>query len=160
MVTRFAPEPSGYMHIGHAKAALLAYHIAKMYKGKMIVRFDDTNPTKERDEFADNILKDLADLGIQGDTLSYTSDHFEAMFAITTKLIETGKVYADDTPLETMRQQRMDGIESACRSKSVQENLVAWQNMIGGKPEGDSFCLRIKLDMTVSDSAEFALTVM
>lgn len=117
VVTRFPPEPSGlymilrdikiylgYLHIGHAKAALLNYHVAQMYKGKMIVRFDDTNPSKEKDEFVDNILKDLDDLGIKSDKLTYTSDYFEQLLDMATALIKKGVIYADDTPVEVMRQ--------------------------------------------------------
>ena len=149
VVTRFPPEPSGYMHIGHAKAALLNYHVAKMYEGKLVIRFDDTNPAKEKDEFADNILKDLEDLGIKGDRLTYTSDYFDNMIQICTLLIQAGKVYADDTPVETMRQERMDGVESKCRSKSIEETMQAWKNMQQGAAESEAYCLRIKLDMKV-----------
>ncbi len=152
VVTRFPPEPSGYLHIGHAKAALLNYHVAKMYEGKLVIRFDDTNPAKEKDEFADNILKDLEDLGIKGDRLTYTSDYFDKMIQICTLLIQAGKVYADDTPVETMRQERMDGIESKCRSKSIEETMKAWENMQQGTAGSEAYCLRIKLDMKVMRS--------
>lgn len=80
VVTRFPPEPSGYMHIGHCKAALLNYHYAKMYKGEMILRFDDTNPTKEKNEFVEAIVEDLKTLGIQYSRLTYTSDYFPKLF--------------------------------------------------------------------------------
>lgn len=76
-MTRFPPEPSGYLHIGHVKAACLNYHYSKMYGGKMLLRFDDTNPAKEKDEFKENIIKDLATLGIVPDSISHTSDHFD-----------------------------------------------------------------------------------
>ena len=77
MVTRFPPEPSGYLHIGHVKAAMLNYHYAKMYEGKMILRFDDTNPMNEKIEFVENILRDLATLEIKPDRITYTSDYFD-----------------------------------------------------------------------------------
>lgn len=161
VVTRFPPEPSGFLHIGHAKAALLNYHIAKQYQGRVIIRFDDTNPSKEKDEFVENILKDLADLGIVGDRVTYTSDYFDKLMHMATSLIESGKVYADDTPVETMRQERMDGVPSKCRNKSVEENMEAWKKMQTVDAEAVVFCLRIKLDMSVGWwSWCFGLTVM
>jgi len=77
VVTRFPPEPSGYLHIGHIKAAMLNYHFAKMYGGKMILRFDDTNPTNEKEEFVENIIKDLATMKIVPDKITHTSDYFD-----------------------------------------------------------------------------------
>jgi glutamyl-tRNA synthetase len=97
VVTRFPPEPSGYLHIGHAKAAMLNQYFAKMYKGKLLIRFDDTNPTKERTEFEETILEDLALLEIHGDAVSHTSDYFDQLYELAVKLIKEGKAYADDT---------------------------------------------------------------
>jgi tRNA synthetases class I (E and Q), catalytic domain len=114
VVTRFPPEPSGYLHIGHAKAATLNKYFAKMYNGRLIIRFDDTNPSKERvsvfdfswlklglwiwqAEFEDTILEDLALLDIQGDVVTHTSDHFDTLYDYAVKLIKSGKAYADDT---------------------------------------------------------------
>jgi glutamyl-tRNA synthetase len=97
VVTRFPPEPSGYLHIGHAKAAILNQYFAEHYKGKLIIRFDDTNPTKERQEFQDSILEDLRLLGIHGDIVTYTSDHFDRLYDEAVKLIKMGKAYCDDT---------------------------------------------------------------
>jgi glutamyl-tRNA synthetase len=99
VVTRFPPEPSGYLHIGHVKAAMLNYHYAKMYEGKMILRFDDTNPAKEKEEYAENIKKDLESLEIYPDQVTHTSDHFENLIKIMTTLISEGKCYCDNTPL-------------------------------------------------------------
>ena len=96
-MTRFPPEPSGYLHIGHAKAAMLNQYFAKMYKGKLLIRFDDTNPTKERTEFEETILEDLALLDIHGDAISHTSDYFDQLYELAVKLIKEGKAYADDT---------------------------------------------------------------
>ena len=78
--TRFAPEPSGYLHVGHLKASLLSYHYAKIWKGKFILRLDDTNPSKEKDEYVNSIIEDLSLIGIQPDMLSYSSDYFEKLY--------------------------------------------------------------------------------
>ncbi|KXZ44656.1 hypothetical protein GPECTOR_64g150 [Gonium pectorale] len=147
VVTRFPPEPSGYLHIGHAKAALLNQYFADMYKGKLLVRFDDTNPSKEKDEFVENIMKDIADLGLRYDRLTYTSDYFPQLLELGEKLIRSGVMYADDTPVEAMRDQRMKGIESACRGRTVEENLAIWEEMKAGSEVGLANAMRFKIDM-------------
>jgi glutamyl-tRNA synthetase len=103
VVTRFPPEPSGYLHIGHVKAAMLNYHYAKMYKGKMILRFDDTNPMNEKIEFVENIIRDLATLEIIPDLITYTSDYFDKTRDYMIEMIKLGLAYADDTPSEEMK---------------------------------------------------------
>ena len=103
VVTRFPPEPSGYLHIGHCKAAMLNYHYAKMHKGKMILRFDDTNPINEKMEFVENIPRDLKTLGVVPDQISYSSDYFDQIAKLCRKLIKDGNAYADDTDKETMQ---------------------------------------------------------
>lgn len=103
VVTRFPPEPSGYLHIGHAKAALLNQYFARRYEGKMIIRFDDTNPSKETAEFQDTILEDLNLLGVHGDVVTHTSDNFEYLYDCALQLIKSGKAYADDTAQEEAR---------------------------------------------------------
>ena len=100
VVTRFPPEPSGYLHIGHAKAALLNHFYARKYNGRMILRFDDTNPSNEKAEFTENILLDLARLGIKPDVVTHTSDHFEKLQDLCCQMIRDGKAYVDDTPAE------------------------------------------------------------
>lgn len=100
VVTRFPPEPSGYLHIGHAKAALLNHYYARKYNGRMILRFDDTNPTNEKAEFTENILLDLARLGIKPDVITHTSDYFEKLQDLCCQMIKDGKAYVDDTPAE------------------------------------------------------------
>lgn len=153
VVTRFPPEPSGYLHIGHAKAALLNDYFARLYKGKLIVRFDDTNPAKEKVEFEESIKEDLLLIGIKGDVISHTSDYFEQLNAYAIELIKRGKGYVDDTDQETMRAQRMDGIESKARGQSVEENLALFAEMCSGTERGLKFCLRAKIDMSLPNKA-------
>ncbi|PSS13896.1 Glutamate--tRNA ligase [Actinidia chinensis var. chinensis] len=144
---RFAPEPSGYLHIGHSKAALLNQYFAQRYKGQVIVRFDDTNPAKESNEFVDSLLKDIETLGIKYETVTYTSDYFPKLMEMSEKLISEGKAYVDDTPREQMQKERMDGIESRCRNNSPEENMKLWKEMIAGSERGLQCCIRGKLDM-------------
>ena len=147
VVTRFPPEPSGYLHIGHAKASLMNQYFAKHYEGKMILRFDDTNPSKEKDEFVENILHDLKSLEIHPDETTYTSDHFPKMLVLAEKMIKKGMLYADDTPVEKMREERMEGIDSVRRNRPVEENLKVFKEMQQGTEEGQKHCIRVKLDM-------------
>ncbi|XP_072954880.1 glutamate--tRNA ligase, cytoplasmic [Typha angustifolia] len=144
---RFAPEPSGYLHIGHSKAALLNQYFAQRYQGRIIIRFDDTNPSKESNEFVDNLLKDIETLGIKYDAVTYTSDYFPQLMEMAESLIRKGKAYVDDTPREQMQKERMDGIESKCRNNTVDENLTLWKEMIAGSERGIQCCVRGKLDM-------------
>lgn len=153
VVTRFPPEPSGYLHIGHAKAALLNQEIADRYHGKLLMRFDDTNPTKERDEYVENIISDSRALGLKFETITYTSDYFPQLFECGERMIKEGMLYADDTPLEQMREERMHGIESARRGRSVEENMAIFKEMIAGSETGFKNCIRVKLDMTNANKA-------
>lgn len=146
VVTRFPPEPSGYLHIGHVKAAILNEYFAHAYKGKLIIRFDDTNPSKEKTEFQDAIIEDLALMGIKGDQVTYSSDYFDQMYELAIQMIKDGNAYCDDTPLEQMREQRMVGEPSARRDRSVEENLRVFQEMKDGTEEGLKSCLRAKID--------------
>ncbi|CAK9167152.1 unnamed protein product [Ilex paraguariensis] len=144
---RFAPEPSGYLHIGHSKAGLLNQYFAQRYQGQVVVRFDDTNPAKESNEFVDNILKDIETLGIKYEKVTYTSDYFPKLMEKAEELIREGKAYVDDTPRDQMQKERMDGIESRCRNNSSAENMILWKEMIAGSERGLQCCLRGKLDM-------------
>lgn len=154
VVTRFPPEPSGYLHIGHAKAALLNQYFAQAFKGKLIIRFDDTNPSKEKQEFQDSILEDLELLGIKGDRVTYSSDYFQEMYDLCVKMIKEGKAYCDDTPTEKMREERMDGIASARRERSVEENLkIFTEEMTNGTEEGLKNCVRAKIDYQAPNKA-------
>ncbi|XP_031500951.1 glutamate--tRNA ligase, cytoplasmic [Nymphaea colorata] len=147
VVLRFAPEPSGYLHIGHSKAALLNQYFAQKYQGRLILRFDDTNPAKESNEFVENILADVETLGIKYEKVTYTSDYFPNLMEMAEKMIISGKAYVDDTPREQMQKERMDGIESKCRNNSIETNLALWKEMIAGTERGLQCCLRGKLDM-------------
>lgn len=150
VVTRFPPEPSGYLHIGHMKAAMLNSSYANIYKGKLILRFDDTNPAKEKDDYVDNIKEDLHRLGIEFHKVSYTSDYFDELEKYAEKLIKLGKAFVDDTPLEQMRAERRvegtnEGIESRCRNQTVEENLKLFAEMKAGSPIGLKCVLRAKI---------------
>lgn len=154
VVTRFPPEPSGYLHIGHAKAAILNEYFAHAYKGKLIIRFDDTNPTKEKVEFQDSIIEDLELLGVKGDRITYSSDYFQEMYDLAVKLIKDGKAYCDDTPTEKMREERMVGDASARRDRSIEENLqIFTEEMKNGTEEGLKNCLRAKIDYKALNKA-------
>ncbi|KAJ3084169.1 hypothetical protein HDU99_002883 [Rhizoclosmatium hyalinum] len=147
VVTRFPPEPSGYLHIGHAKAALLNDYFAKEYKGTLIVRFDDTNPANEKEEFQESIKEDLALLGIKADKTSHTSDHFDVTYQYALKIIKKGLAFVDNATQEVMRDERMKLIDSKCRNLSVEENLRRFEEMRKGSPEGLTMCLRAKINM-------------
>lgn len=147
VVTRFPPEPSGFMHIGHAKAAILNEYFARLYHGKLIVRFDDTNPSKEKEEFTESILKDIELLGIKPDLITYSSDYFEHMYKLAVQMIKDGLAYCDDTVQEVMREQRGEGIASARRDRSVDENLRVFDEMKRGTEEGLKNCLRAKISV-------------
>ena len=148
VVTRFPPEPSGYLHIGHAKAALLNQEIARRYNGKLLMRFDDTNPTKEKHEFVDSIIADTQKLGLKTEEITYTSDYMPLIEDLAERMVKAGMLYADDTPVEQMREERMHGIESQRRNRSVEENLAIWEQMKAGTEEGFKNCLRVKMDMS------------
>ncbi|EAU88705.1 glutamate-tRNA ligase [Coprinopsis cinerea okayama7 len=153
VVTRFPPEPSGYLHIGHAKAAILNQYFARMYRGKLIIRFDDTNPSKERTEFQKTILEDLQLLDIHGDKVTHTSDYFDQLYELAVKMIKDGKAYADDTEKEQMQKERFDGIASKHRDNSVEDNLKRFEEMKSGSEEGQRWCLRAKLSVDSPNKA-------
>ena len=137
VVTRFPPEPNGYLHIGHAKSILLNYGLAKEYNGQFNMRFDDTNPTKEKVEFVDSIKKDVEWLGAKwnGDVL-FASNYFPQMYEAAIRLIKKGKAYVDDLSAEEIRQYRgtltEPGKESPYRERSVEENLKLFEEMKEG----------------------------
>ena len=150
--TRFPPEPNGYLHIGHAKSILLNYGLAVKYGGKFNMRFDDTNPTKEKTEYMESILEDIRWLGADWeDRLFYASDYFGKMFECALLLIDKGLAYVDDLSAEEIRQTRgtltEPGQESPCRNRSVEENRRLFLEMREGKYGDGEKVLRAKIDM-------------
>ncbi|KYN97263.1 putative glutamate--tRNA ligase [Plasmodium gaboni] len=147
VVTRFPPEPSGYLHIGHAKAAFLNNYYAQMYEGKMLLRFDDTNPVLEDIKYEKSIIEDLEMLGLKYEKISYSSDHFDLLENYCIEMIKMNKAYADDTSVEEMRNQRGEGIESVNRNNSIEKNLELFNEMRKGTEIGQKNCIRAKINM-------------
>ncbi|CAG0883237.1 unnamed protein product [Darwinula stevensoni] len=147
VVVRFPPEASGYLHIGHAKAALLNQYYQRSFSGKLIMRFDDTNPEKEKADFEQVILEDLRLLDVTPDKFTHTSDHFDRLLGFCEQLLREGKAYADDTDAETMKQEREQKVESKNRKNSVEKNLTMWEEMKKGSAAGLKCCVRAKIDM-------------
>lgn len=153
VVTRFPPEPNGYLHIGHAKAILLSYGLAQKYGGKFNMRFDDTNPTKEKVEFVDSILEDIKWLGADwGEEVYYASNYFEQMYEAAVKLIKKGKAFVCDLSANEMREYRgtltEPGKNSPFRDRTIEENLKLFEDMRAGKFKDGEKALRAKIDMS------------
>lgn len=152
VVTRFPPEPNGYLHVGHAKSILLNYGLAKEYGGKFNLRFDDTNPTKEKVEFVDSIIKDVEWLGCHYDgDVKFASNYYPQMYEAAIKLIKKGKAYVCDLSAEEIRAYRgtltEPGKDSPYRNRSIEENLRLFEGMKNGEFEDGSKVLRAKIDM-------------
>ena len=150
--TRFPPEPNGYLHIGHAKSILLNYGLAKKYGGKFNMRFDDTNPTKEKEEFVHSILEDVKWLGADyEDRLFFASNYFQKMYECAVFLIKKGKAFVCDLSAEQIREYRGDfttpGKESPYRNRSIEENLQLFEDMKAGNYQDGEKVLRAKIDM-------------
>ena len=150
--TRFPPEPNGYLHIGHAKSILLNYGLAQKYGGKFNMRFDDTNPTKEKEEFVQSIIEDVKWLGADfEDRLFFASNYFQQMYECAILLIKKGKAFVCDLSAEEIREYRGDfktpGKESPYRNRSVEENLKLFEEMKEGKYKDGEKVLRAKIDM-------------
>ena len=150
--TRFPPEPNGYLHIGHAKSILLNYGLAQKYGGKFNLRFDDTNPTKEKTEFVESIMDDVKWLGADfEDRLFFASNYFDQMYECAVFLIKKGKAFVCDLTADQIREYRGDfttpGKESPYRNRSVEENLALFEEMKEGKYQDGEKVLRAKIDM-------------
>ncbi len=151
VLTRFPPEPNGYLHIGHAKSICLNFGLAKKYNGKCNLRFDDTNPTTEETEYVESIKADIQWLGFQWDEELYTSDYFDQLYAYAVKLIEKGLAYVDDSTAEEIAAQKgtptSPGVTNSFRERSVQENLDLFSQMKNGDFPDGAKVLRAKIDM-------------
>ena len=149
--TRFPPEPNGYLHIGHAKAICIDFGLAKQFGGKTNLRFDDTNPSKEEQEYVDSIQADVRWLGFEWDRLCYASDYFPQLYDWALKLIQAGKAYVDDLTADEIRQHRgtltEPGNDSPFRTRSVEENLDLFARMKAGEFPDGTRVLRAKIDM-------------
>ena len=149
--TRFPPEPNGYLHIGHTKAIWIGYSTAKKYGGLFNLRFDDTNPSKEGDEFVQAIQNDLKWLGVEPDAVCFGSDYFDKCYEFAVKLIKDGKAFVCDLTAEEMREYRgtltSPGKESPYRNRTVEENLDLFERMKNGEFPDGSKTLRAKIDM-------------
>jgi len=152
VVTRFPPEPNGYLHIGHAKAVTLNHGFAKTFGGRFNLRFDDTNPEKEEEEFMRSIIEDVRWLGCEWDELRYASDYFDQFYEWALELIRAGKAYVDDQSPEEIRLTRgtltEPGKDSPFRNRTVEENLRLFEAMRAGEKEEESCVLRAKIDMS------------
>ena len=152
VVTRFPPEPNGYLHIGHAKSILLNFGLAKEYNGTFHLRFDDTNPTKEKTEFVESIKEDIKWLGADwGEHLYFASNYFDQMYEGAVKLIKKGKAYCSDLSADQIREYRgtltEPGKKDPNSDRSIEENLQIFEDMKAGKYEDGSMVLRAKIDM-------------
>lgn len=153
VITRFPPEPNGYLHIGHAKSILLNYGLAKEYGGQFNLRFDDTNPTKEKTEFVESIKADVEWLGADfGDRCYFASNYFEKMYEAAIKLIKKGKAFVCDLSADEIREYRgtltEPGKNSPYRERSIEENLILFERMKNGEFPDGSKVLRAKIDMS------------
>lgn len=149
---RFPPEPNGYLHIGHTKAICINFGLGEKYNAPVNLRFDDTNPEKEEQEFVDSIKKDVEWLGFKWDKELYASDYFQQLYDWAVQMIKDGKAYVDEQPSEVITEQRKNptepGIESPYRNRPVEESLDLFERMKNGEFEEGSMSLRAKIDMT------------
>jgi len=148
---RFPPEPNGYLHVGHTKAICINFGLGEKYNAPVNLRFDDTNPEKEEQEFVDSIMKDVEWLGFKWDKVLYASDYFQQLYDWAVQLIKEGKAYVDEQASEVITEQRKNpaepGIESPYRNRPVEESLDLFERMKNGEFESGSMSLRAKIDM-------------
>lgn len=152
---RFPPEPNGFLHIGHAASICLNFGLGERYNAPVNLRFDDTNPTKEEQEYVDAIKRDIEWLGFEWDTECYSSDYFQQLYDWAVELIKKGKAYVDGQSAEAMAEQKgtptSPGVDSPHRGQSVEENLDLFQRMKAGEFEAGKYVLRAKIDMSATN---------
>ena len=152
ILTRFPPEPNGYLHIGHAKSICLNFGLAKKYGGKTNLRFDDTNPVTEDTEYVDSIKADVHWLGFEWANEFYASDYFDQLYAFAEKLIEKGLAYVDDSSSEEIAKQKgtptQPGVRNQYADRTIEENLTLFRDMRAGKYKDGEKVLRVKIDMS------------
>ena len=152
VITRFPPEPNGYLHIGHAKSICLNFGVAKQYNGQCNLRFDDTNPVRESEEFANAIKDDVSWLGFEWNELRHASDYFDELYEFACELIRQGKAYVESSSAEEMREMRGSltepGTPSPYRNRSIEQNLELFKRMKEGEFEDGTHVLRAKIDMS------------
>ena len=150
--TRFPPEPNGYLHVGHVKSICLNFGIAEQFNGTCNLRFDDTNPAKENEEYVNAIKADVAWLGFEWNELRHASDYFDQLYTFACELIKQEKAYIDSSSAEEMREMRgtltEPGVESPYRNRTVEENLNLFERMKAGEFEDGTHVLRAKIDMS------------
>ena len=150
--TRFPPEPNGYLHVGHVKSICLNFGIAEQFNGTCNLRFDDTNPAKENEEYVNAIKADVAWLGFEWNELRHASDYFDQLYSFACQLIKQEKAYIDSSSAEEMREMRgtltEPGVESPYRNRTVEENLNLFERMKAGEFEDGTHVLRAKIDMS------------
>lgn len=155
IITRFPPEPNGYLHIGHAKSICLNFGLAKTFGGKTNLRFDDTNPITEETEYVDSIKEDIKWLGFEWHQELYTSDYFETLYSFAVKLIEKGLAYVDDSSSEEIAQQKgtptEPGIPNKFRSRSIEDNIDLFSRMRNGEFADGEKVVRAKIDLASSN---------
>ena len=151
IITRFPPEPNGYLHLGHAKSICINFGLAQKYGGKTNLRFDDTNPTKEDTEYVDSIKEDIRWMGFSWENERYASDYFDQLYEWAEQMILNGQAYVDDQTQEEISKGRgtidRPGTESPYRNRSVEENLRIFREMKAGKYADGEKVLRAKIDM-------------
>ncbi|MCX8204113.1 MAG: glutamate--tRNA ligase [Candidatus Nezhaarchaeota archaeon] len=153
VVTRFAPEPNGYLHLGHAKAAVLSHEYARLYRGSFVLRFEDTNPKQERPEFYEAIREDLLTLGLKWDVEKVVSDDLELMYRVAERLIEIDRAYACACPLKELRGRRRLGEECACRSQDPSKSLELFDKALQGSFREGEMVIRLKTSMRARNYA-------
>ena len=147
VVTRFPPEPNGYLHIGHAKAMRFNFTIAKEFGGYCYLRYDDTNPCKENQEYIDNIRKCCEWLGHKPYQITFSSDYFDQLYEFALQLIKKGKAYVCHMTKDQIKESREKLTDSPYRNRTVEENLQLFEEMRQGRKEENECCLRLKIDM-------------